>query len=151
MCCRKLCGTHLPLTFILPSDSKDLKLFIKNNQTKPLWIVKPTNSQGGEGIQVVDDIKTISRKKPAIIQMYLSNPYLINKHKFDLRLYVLITSLDPLTVYLYGDGLVRFATKPYTNRTDKLQDKFVHLTNFEINKVWMNNFLLIWYYFMNTN
>ena len=84
---------------------------------------------------MVKGTKNIPGKKAAIVQKYISDPYLINGHKFDLRLYVLITNLDPLTVYLYKDGLVRFASKLYSNSTDKLQDKKVHLTNWEINKV----------------
>ena len=125
----------LPVSFILPSDSKDFKCFVKKTLKDQFWIVKPLNSQGGEGVQVVNGTKNISRKKPAIVQKYISDPCLINGHKFDLRLYVLITNLDPLVVYLYKDGLVRFASKHYSNRTDKLKDMLVHLTNWEINKV----------------
>jgi tubulin polyglutamylase TTLL4 len=47
---------------------------------------------------------------------------------------VLLTSLDPLTIYLYGDGLVRFASKPFSLQEEHLKDKCVHLTNFHINK-----------------
>ena len=131
---RKIWGNLLPLTFILPTDSADLQQYAKTHP-KQLWIVKPTNLQGGQGIRVVDNIANIKRKEAAIVQKYISNPYLIKGHKFDLRLYVLITSLDPLKVYIYGDGLVRFATKPYDTSPDKLGDSFIHLTNYEINKV----------------
>lgn len=39
------------------------------------------------------------------------NPYLIDSLKFDMRVYVLITCINPLRVYLYNDGIVRFATE----------------------------------------
>lgn len=44
---------------------------------------------------------------------YIERPLIINGAKFDLRLYVYITCLDPLRIYFYRDGLVRFASVPY--------------------------------------
>jgi len=41
---------------------------------------------------------------------YLHKPYLIGGRKFDLRIYVYVTCYDPLRVYLFKDGLVRFAS-----------------------------------------
>ena len=131
---RVIWGNCVPLTFILPGDTKGLKRHAQENPDQ-LWIVKPTNRHSGQGIRVVNDIENIESKEVAIVQKYISNPCIIRGHKFDLRLYVLITSLDPLKVYLYGDGFARFATKPYDTNPDNLQDSFMHLTNFEINKV----------------
>ena len=65
---------------------------------------------------------------------YIANPHLINGLKYDLRVYVLVTSFNPLKIYMYNDGLVRFATEPYSNDPDRLTQKFVHLTNFSVNK-----------------
>lgn len=45
-----------------------------------------------------------------IVQRYLTNPMLIDGLKFDLRIYVFITSVQPLRVFMYKDGLARFAT-----------------------------------------
>ena len=67
-----------------------------------------------------------------VISKYIYKPLLINGLKFDIRMYVLVTSLDPLRIYLYNEGLVRFASEPY-QMSDK-QKKFSHLTNYSVNK-----------------
>ena len=56
--------------------------------------------------------------------------------QFDMRVYVVVTSVDPLRVYLFKDGLVRLATEPYVVPTAKnLAHTRMHLTNYAINKV----------------
>lgn len=62
------------------------------------------------------------------------NPHLIEGFKYDLRLYVLVTSYDPLKIHIYEEGLVRFATEKYNMDMTNLQNMFIHLTNYSINK-----------------
>lgn len=69
----------------------------------------------------------------SVISRYVTNPLLINGHKFDLRIYVLVTSYDPLRVYVFKEGLARFASETYSNNLDK-ENLFKHLTNYSINK-----------------
>ena len=64
---------------------------------------------------------------------------MIDGLKFDIRLYVLVLSADPLRIFLYRDGLVRFATQAYqpiNSQSEKkqLNNLCVHLTNYAINK-----------------
>ena len=44
---------------------------------------------------------------------YISDPYLINGMKFDLRVYVFVSSYDPLKIFIFREGLARFATCKY--------------------------------------
>jgi len=43
-----------------------------------------------------------------------------------MRIYVAITSVNPLRIYVYEEGLTRFATEKYNNEDPK--NVFVHLT-----------------------
>ena len=65
---------------------------------------------------------------------YIDNPLLINGHKSDLRLYVLVTSYDPLIIYLYEEGLARFAAVKYDMSGSNLWNPCMHLCNYSINK-----------------
>lgn len=48
-----------------------------------------------------------------IVQEYIEKPFLMEGYKFDLRIYILVTSCDPLKIFLYHDGLVRMGTEKY--------------------------------------
>ena len=62
----------------------------------------------------------IEKKKNYLISEYIAKPHLINGYKYDLRLYVLVTSFDPLKVYIYKEGLARFATQNYSTKNDSV-------------------------------
>ena len=70
-----------------------------------------------------------------VAQRYLHKPYLIDNLKFDLRIYVLVYGVDPLRVFIYQEGLARFATEEYRGTNKKnLENLYMHLTNYAINK-----------------
>eukprot|EP00038_Savillea_parva_P011907 m.201031 g.201031 ORF g.201031 m.201031 type:complete len:803 (+) comp21289_c0_seq1:71-2479(+) len=110
-----------------------------HDNTMPVYIVKPVNSAMGRGIRLVRDAVHLSSVLPkgesAIVQEYIDRPLLIDGFKFDLRIYVLVLSVDPLRVFLYDDGLVRCSTTPYeAPDAGNIDDLFMHLTNYSINK-----------------
>lgn len=107
--------------------------------TNNLWILKPVAASQGKGIKVVNSQQVLdwmgakpNKGKSALFQRYLYDPYLINGHKFDLRIYVLVTGVDPLRVYIHQEGLTRISTVAYSLKNTK--NRFAHLTNYSINK-----------------
>lgn len=62
-------------------------------------------------VYTVNDI--INSCSISLTMIYFHQPFIIDGFKFDLRIYVLVTSCDPLRVYVYKDGLGRFATIKY--------------------------------------
>ncbi|XP_075465742.1 tubulin monoglutamylase TTLL4 isoform X2 [Ascaphus truei] len=123
-----------PQSFVLPQDIKLLKKAWEEGGNRQKWIVKPPASARGMGIQVIHKWSQLPKKRPLLVQRYLHKPYLISGSKFDLRIYVYVTSYDPLRVYLFTDGLVRFASCKYSSSMKSLGNKFMHLTNYSVNK-----------------
>lgn len=69
-----------------------------------------------------------------LLNRYIDNPLLIGGKKFDLRLYVLVTSFRPLKVYLFKMGFCRFCTVKYDTSLTELDNMYVHLTNVSVQK-----------------
>nr|XP_039267179.1 tubulin polyglutamylase TTLL4-like [Styela clava] len=124
----------IPHSYVLPWDKKLLKSAWEEGGSKQKYIIKPPASARGIGIRLVHKWNQIPTKKPVLVQKYLSRPLLLNGYKFDIRLYVYVTSFDPLRIYLFDDGLVRFATAKYSSSTKHLPNRYMHLTNYSINK-----------------
>lgn len=73
-----------------------------------------------------------NQPEPFIVQRYIHNPLLIGHKKFDLRLYVLVTSHNNLTIYLYRTGFGRFTHYRYDSIN--INDLEGHLTNVAVQK-----------------
>ncbi|KAJ3377749.1 putative tubulin polyglutamylase ttll9, partial [Entophlyctis sp. JEL0112] len=69
-----------------------------------------------------------------IVQRYIENPYLIGGKKFDLRIYVLVTSYSPLTVYIHRNGFCRFSSHQFTMNSKDISNLYIHATNVAIQK-----------------
>ena len=83
-----------------------------------------TSKCQGKGIFIFNRIGDVSRWKsfnrdnppePYVCQRYLLNPLLFGGRKFDMRIYALCTSYNPLTIYLYRAGFARFTHERYDN------------------------------------
>merc|ERR1719387_3088461 len=133
-------------------------MFVEEFKKQPqgtYWIMKPVGKSQGKGIFLFDKLNQIAdwrqdpkwmRKdekkeedeekeaEPYVVQKYLSDPLLIGGKKFDLRLYVLVTSYAPLVVYMYRDGFARFSHTRFSMNSTDLSNAMMHLTNVAVQK-----------------
>ncbi|KAJ3044900.1 putative tubulin polyglutamylase ttll1 [Rhizophlyctis rosea] len=137
----------LPTTYTLPGD---YNLFAEEFRKNPasVWIMKPTDKARGIGIFIINKLHQIKKwsrdnkmqwsyancKDTYVVSRYIENPLLIGGKKFDLRLYVLVTSWRPLIAYKYMQGFARFCSVKYTSDVGDLDNNFMHLTNVSIQK-----------------
>ena len=110
-----------------------IKKFKDYQQSKGnLWLIKPKSSSEGRGIHMFESLE--NEKGSFLITKYIENPHLIYGKKYDFRIYVLITSANPLSIYIYDQGLVRIASEKYSLDINRLNSRFIHLTNTVVNK-----------------
>ena len=135
----------LPETFCL-YDENDKERFIQRLENGGLdmpWVLKRSSASRGRGVTMLgpqstelrtlhDELEDGPIKKGHIVQSYIKNEWTFQGHKCDLRVYVLVASVDPLIVY-YHDGIVRTAIGLH-NEEDFAESK-AHLTNVSQNKM----------------
>ena len=125
-----------PRTWSLKSERSAFKKFVQSLPQKRTFIVKPSAGCQGKGIFLTQDPQDIAEDiEEAVVQEYISRPLLIEDKKFDLRVYVLVTSMKSPSIFLFDEGLVRLCTVDYQKPTeDNAHDLMMHLTNYAINK-----------------
>ena len=117
--------------------------YYKNNEDKNVWIVKPASNARGHGIWVSNKLKDIlptngqgNKGQDTVVMKYIENPLLfpVNQElfKFDIRQWVLVTSIDPLEIYVFNSFYGRLCSFPY--KLDDFSNTGIHLSNFSLNK-----------------
>lgn len=117
-----------------------------------IWIVKAPVVSRGTGIKLCSKLEDIfdleKRIAGRIVQKYVETPLLIPKTstylnmnsnlsaqvKFDTRIWVVVTSFQPLRAQIYSKIYGRRCTKPYSTSLKTLHDDFIHLTNYSVQK-----------------
>ena len=126
----------VPQCWVLPREWAGFDRTLKQQKSRNrTYIVKPDHSSQGKGIFLTRTVRSINRELPQVIQRYIAHPFLLDGYKFDLRLYVLVRSIDPLYIYIYKDGLLRLCTEKYVKPVESnLHATTMHLTNYAVNK-----------------
>ena len=132
-----------PRTWLLPEQYHHFCADVattqqKNPHHKPVFIIKPDEGSQGDGIYLITNphhIGSVGLVRRAVAQEYIAKPLLLERTKFDLRVYVLLASIDPLQIYICREGMARFCTLKYQPPTNRnLHQVFMHLTNYSLNK-----------------
>eukprot|EP01064_Diplonema_japonicum_P020856 TRINITY_DN30430_c0_g1_i1.p1 TRINITY_DN30430_c0_g1~~TRINITY_DN30430_c0_g1_i1.p1 ORF type:complete len:664 (+),score=181.51 TRINITY_DN30430_c0_g1_i1:40-2031(+) len=133
---RKAFGEHFaftPSTWVLPQDTKTLQADMNANPGMT-YILKPCASSCGKGIKLITRMPQTLRPRGSVVQRYIPDPMLVQDRKFDLRIYVCVTSFDPLKIFIFDEGLCRFAAEKYPGPGEGLANSYAHLTNYSISK-----------------
>ncbi|CAG9807203.1 unnamed protein product [Chironomus riparius] len=112
---------YIPKAFRLPEESDKFKKYAE--ETDKLFVVKHHQHRHIK-IQKINEINFSDNE--TFVQEYIKSPMLIDGHKFDIGVYTIITSIDPLRVYIYyGDILFRYCPQKYHPFDPKVIDKYV--------------------------
>jgi tubulin polyglutamylase TTLL2 len=141
-----------PETFILPRESNDLIHAIEMAATEAknkglpriAWICKPSSSSQGKNIFLIHTPDELRYECSFVVQRYISQPMLIGGYKFDLRVYCLVTSFRPLTVFMYREGLVRFSSQKYDKHTTPSLQLVSHSSELLLFQIFFSFLLTDW-------
>ncbi|XP_014238738.1 tubulin polyglutamylase TTLL6, partial [Trichogramma pretiosum] len=115
-------GDFLPKSFKIPEDKDKLLEFVEKNPEKTF--VQKSNAHRGIKIQRVQELNLTA--VGSFVQEFIERPYLVDGFKFDIGIYTVVTSIDPLRVYAYkGDVLFRFCPVEYYPFDPENIDKYV--------------------------
>ena len=131
----------------------------EKRRKRPTWIMKPTGKAQGKGIFLINSLQQTRRWASAsyaggtpnavgagsnvrgeesyVVSRYVDDPLLVGGKKFDLRLYVVVTSFRPLRAFVSRLGFARFCAAKYVSSQSSkgdLDDHYAHLTNVAVQK-----------------
>ncbi|XP_075223063.1 tubulin tyrosine ligase-like 15 [Lycorma delicatula] len=133
----------VPKAFKIPQQNKQLMDYASKNSHK--MFVQKGNDHRGIKIEKIEKLDL--KQNDSFVQEFVDNPLLVDGHKFDIGVYTIITSIDPLIVYIYnGDILFRYCPEKYYPFDPNKVDKYVvgddYLPTWEVPslKRYFNNF-----------
>ena len=121
--------SHVLPTFTMPSQ---LLAWREAQRVDAFWIRKEQRT-GGPKVHVASSTSKLVLPDATAhqLQQYMTSPLLWHGRKHDLRLWALITSVQPLRLYLLQDAWARIASRTYdrTNIETNLADRCMHITS----------------------
>ena len=112
----------IPKAFEIPGKKKEFLAYVEKHKNTS-WVQK-NNRHRGIKIRTVKELDLT--QEGTFVQQYISRPFLIDGRKFDIGVYTIVTSINPLRVYtIEGDALFRFCPTEYYPFDSANLDKYV--------------------------
>ncbi|XP_058119655.1 probable tubulin polyglutamylase ttll-15 [Anopheles ziemanni] len=113
---------YIPAAFKLPAGASLFREYATANPGKKF--VQKNNQH--RHIQIKETEEIDFNSNDTFIQEFIDDPLLVDGYKFDIGVYTVITSIDPLRVYIYkGDVLFRYCPVPYYPFNASNVDKYI--------------------------
>jgi hypothetical protein len=145
--------SFIPVSFIIPTQHKELKVAMEGDEKglapttqdgTAYWLIKPRASCCGRGIRLINTFPEVPQDKKGehsghIVQRFMSNPYTIFGHnprgedggyKLILRLFVFVTTFNPLSVYVVPDGPMFYTRYPHSLKSKLWKDRSRFITDY---------------------
>lgn len=131
----------LPATFDLTTELVKFVKYFTSRQQRNLanyWIIKPTNLNESADCFITDNLNAIIRIRSSqsrVASLYVANPLLFYRPdigdlvKFELRYFVVLTSVLPLKLFVFKGFQVDFANRPYEMTKTNLYNHQMHFTD----------------------
>ena len=124
-------NTIVPITYILnnPNDVKALR----NSATDGAVYIAKKNIQRQSGVVLFTDPRKILGEGYVVVQELLQTPFLINKKKINIRVYLLIT-INKLGIefYIYNNGFLYYTVNNFKEMSINPTENIT--TGFDINR-----------------
>ncbi|MCK5361054.1 MAG: hypothetical protein KAJ95_10535 [Gammaproteobacteria bacterium] len=117
---------YFPESWKLPEEKEKIRQQLKILPEKPL-ILKMMDAANGIGMKLITHEEGLPGNGQWLAQTYIDDPHLINDRKYILQVFLLITNSDPLTVYLYQDGVADLAVQPYSSDPANWNNTGIHI------------------------
>ncbi|XP_066262671.1 probable tubulin polyglutamylase ttll-15 [Euwallacea similis] len=113
---------YIPPAFKLPEHKEQLLEYSRTHSNRTF--VQKNNDHRNIKIEKLSNIDM--EKSGTFVQEFVDKPLLVSGHKFDIGIYTIVTSIDPLRVYIYnGEALLRFCPTKYYPFDPTNLDKYV--------------------------
>lgn len=123
----------MPPTYVVDDGNYEDVVEQISYYPQAVWILKPAFMNNGEGIHIFTHYQQLYRHYqsnqryggPHVLQRYITQPHLLQGHKYTLRLFVIVTNQGQ--AYAYKDGYFNICCEAYT--PNDWQRLTPHLTN----------------------